>query len=109
MIDSFQPIKKSSVQPHQSQQQQPQQPQLSNKIVCETNCDIDYLRNPEPTLKLFPNDSRPESTQFANEAMRENVTRELLETEENYVKLLSSLCSGYVTHAPTESKEKIDC
>lgn len=106
MIDSFQqPIKKSLPQPHQSQQQQQQQ-QLSNKLSCETNCDIDYLRNPEPTLKLFPNDSRPESIQVANEAMRENVTRELLETEENYVKLLSSLCSGYVEHAPTGSKEK---
>lgn len=104
VIDSFQqPIKKSSPQPHQSQQQQQQ---LSNKLVCETNCDIDYLRNPEPTLKLCPNDSRPESTQVANEVMRENVTRELIETEENYVKLLSSLCSGYVKHAPTEWKEK---
>lgn len=35
-----------------------------------------------------------QSSQITNEAMKENVTRELLETEENYVKLLSSLCIG---------------
>lgn len=35
-----------------------------------------------------------QSSQMSNEAMKEKVTRELLETEENYVKLLSSLCIG---------------
>lgn len=107
MIDSFQqPTKKTLPQQNQTQpqppplqQQQPQQ-QLSNKILSTTDCDIDYLRNPEPTLKLFSNDSRPESNHIANEAMKDNVIRELLETEENYVKLLSSLCFGY---ADTES------
>lgn len=97
VLDSFQqPIKKTLSQQQSPPPPLPQQQQLSNKLLSETNCDIDYLRHPEPTLKLFVNDSRPESEHVANEAMRENVIRELLETEENYVKLLSSLCFGYV-------------
>lgn len=35
--------------------------------------------------------------------MKENVIRELLETEENYVKLLSSLCVGYANHVHNEN------
>lgn len=36
----------------------------------------------------------PPLSSASSELMRENVVRELLETEINYVKLLSSLCSG---------------
>lgn len=35
---------------------------------------------------------------MSSEAMKENAIRELLETEENYVKLLSSLCVGYAIY-----------
>lgn len=63
------------------------------------NCDIEYVQKPiSPVLSIKPHDtidSMKLSNQMANEAMRENVIRELLETEENYVKLLSSLCIGY--------------
>lgn len=38
--------------------------------------------------------SNSSSTAANSEMMRENVIKELLETEINYVKLLSSLCSG---------------
>lgn len=108
VLDSFQqPIKKLLPQKETQSQQQPQsQLQLTNKILSDTNCDNDFLRNPEPVLKLYGNDSRPESLHVANEAMKENVIRELLETEENYVKLLSSLCFGYVRYTQISVHER---
>lgn len=78
-----------------------------------TNCDIDFIRKTNPTINMkaaatvaaaaktttttitSDSDTTPSATspQY-NEAMRDNVMRELLETEENYVKLLSSICLG---------------
>lgn len=70
-----------------------------NKLVSDSNnCDIDYLKKSNATipLKLYDTETMPSSSQIANEAMKQNGIRELLETEENYVKLLSSLCFGYI-------------
>lgn len=60
------------------------------------NCDIEYVQKSiSPSLsKPHETNDAMQSSQLTNEAMKENVTRELLETEENYVKLLSSLCIG---------------
>ncbi|XP_055325277.1 uncharacterized protein LOC129579318 isoform X2 [Sitodiplosis mosellana] len=76
------------------------------------NCDIEYVQQPiSPVLsKQHETTDSMQPSQMSNEAMKENVTRELLETEENYVKLLSSLCIGYLKELrqhpsvfPTES------
>lgn len=56
------------------------------------NCDIEYVQT--PISKPHETNDTMQSGQMSNEAMKEKVTRELLETEENYVKLLSSLCIG---------------
>lgn len=60
------------------------------------NCDIEYVQKPiSPVLsKSHETNDAVQPNQMSNEAMKENVIRELLETEENYVKLLSSLCIG---------------
>ena len=60
------------------------------------NCDIEYVQKPISSvlLKSHETNDTMQSDQMSNEAMKEKVTRELLETEENYVKLLSSLCIG---------------
>lgn len=62
------------------------------------NCDIVYVQKPFSPVLSKPHETNDsiQSSQLTNEAMKENVIRELLETEENYVKLLSSLCIGYV-------------
>lgn len=78
-------------------------------LVEATNCDIDFITKTNPTNYMkaattvaaatttinSDSDTTPSATspQY-NEAMRDNVMRELLETEENYVKLLSSICLG---------------
>ncbi|XP_031618634.1 uncharacterized protein LOC116337843 [Contarinia nasturtii] len=76
------------------------------------NCDIEYVQKPiSPVLsKSHEINGSVQPNQMTNEAMKENVIRELLETEENYVKLLSSLCIGYLKELrqhpsvfPTES------
>lgn len=61
------------------------------------NCDNEYVQKPISPVLSKPQEAHDatQSNQIANEAMKENVIRELLETEENYVKLLSSLCIGY--------------
>lgn len=60
------------------------------------NCDIEYVQKPISPILSKPQEAHDamQSSQITNEAMKENVTRELIETEENYVKLLSSLCIG---------------
>lgn len=61
------------------------------------NCDIDFLRKSNPTSYTKTSDVHtPTTSPQNNEAMRENIMRELMETEENYVKILSSLCIGYI-------------
>lgn len=64
------------------------------------NCDIEYVQKPISPVLSKPQEAQDamQSSQITNEAMKENVIRELLETEENYVKLLSSLCVGYETN-----------
>lgn len=92
MIDPFpRPSKTANSQPQPT----------SKKITTDlNNCDSEYVQKPiSPVLSLKPHEtieSMQSSNQMTNEAMKENVIRELLETEENYVKLLSSLCIGYV-------------
>lgn len=65
-------------------------------LVETTNYDIDLLRksNAASYMKSSDGDMTTTTSPQHNEAMRDNVMRELLETEENYVKLLSSLCLG---------------
>lgn len=65
-------------------------------LVEATNCDIDFLRksNPDNCAKTSDGETPTSASPQYNETMRDNVMRELLETEENYVKLLSSICSG---------------
>lgn len=60
---------------------QPQQSSSTN------NCDIHPPTSAAPTIS---------SSQSNSEIMRDNVIKELLETEINYVKLLNSLVNGYV-------------
>lgn len=91
MIDPFpRPTKTAS-----SQQQQ-----TSNLATDLNNCDNQYVQKPiSPVLSMKPHDTIEliqSSNQMTHEAIKENVIHELLETEENYVKLLSSLCIGYV-------------
>lgn len=113
VIDPFpRPTKNMSIN------QQQQKPFLADA----NNCDIDFLRkssNPTATaaaavaVTTTTNTTTMKSTsdssdtatsnstsstqqqQQYNETMRDNVMKELLETEENYVKLLSSICLGY--------------
>lgn len=96
VIDPFpRPTKMASSQ-HQPQQQQ----QTSKPATDLNNCDNQYVQKPiSPVLSMKPHDTielMQSSNQMTNEAIKENVIHELLETEENYVKLLSSLCIGYV-------------
>lgn len=60
------------------------------------NCDIDFSRKAN-TAKAASDSDTPNSVSSPqyNETMRDNVMKELLDTEENYVKLLSSICLGY--------------
>lgn len=70
--------------------------QMANHLA-EANCDIEYLRkpiSPVPEPKFNENQSQITSNKITSVAMRKNVIRELIETEENYVKLLASLCVG---------------
>lgn len=75
--------------------------QYRNKLTQNSNnCDMNYVEKPiSPILAEKLNeiiDPIPSThTPMYNETMKENVIRELLETEENYIKLLSSLCIGY--------------
>lgn len=81
-----------------SSQQQQQQQETSKLSTDLNNCDKQYVQKPIlPVLSMKPHDtieSIQSSNQMTNEAIKENVIHELLETEENYVKLLSSLCIG---------------
>lgn len=73
--------------------------QTSIQLTTDLNsCDIDYVQKSISAVLSKPHETNDltQSSQMTNEAMKENVIRELLETEENYVKLLSSLCIGYV-------------
>lgn len=66
----------------------------SNRPIFETKiCDIRFVNE---QLKGVPVSMSSSSTtsQQNSELFRENIIRELLDTEINYVKLLSSLCSG---------------
>lgn len=70
--------------------------QMANHLV-ETNCDIEYLRKPNSPVaapKFNENQSQTQTNHITSDAMRKNVVKELIETEENYVKLLASLCVG---------------
>jgi len=69
----------SSIEEHEQQQHQQQH-----------NCDI-TINNHLPPTSAAPSIS---SSQSSNEIMRDNVIKELLETEINYVKLLNSLVEG---------------
>lgn len=77
---------------------QPTEPRFS---IDSNNCDMNYLKktsdssSPTNSIKLYATET-PTTSHSHNEVMRSNVIRELLETEENYVKLLSSLCIGWV-------------
>lgn len=71
-------------------------------LVEAKNCDIDVIRKSNPASYITNAASDSDSPSSAtspqySEAMRDNVLRELLETEENYVKLLSSICFGYAS------------
>lgn len=66
------------------------------------NCDIEYVQKPILQKPLETIDSTQSMQSVTNETMKENIIRELLETEENYVKLLSSLCIGYVVYIEFE-------
>lgn len=83
MIDPF---------PHPNKKPNTQKPFL----VEATNCDIDFLRksNSVNCAKTSDGESPTSTSPQYNETMRDNVMRELLETEENYVKLLASICLG---------------
>lgn len=73
----------------------PQSHNNSNRPIFETKiCDIRFVN--EQQLKGVPvsMSSSTATSQQNSELFRENVIRELLDTEINYVKLLSSLCSG---------------
>lgn len=85
MIEPFpRPNKHASAQP------------ASMQLTDLNNCDIEYVQKPILPNLIKPHETNDtiQSSQITNEAMKENVIRELLETEENYVKLLSSLCIG---------------
>lgn len=79
--------------PNKNASAQPASMQLTTDL---NNCDIEYVQKPILPVSSKPHETNDSmhSSQMTNEAMKENVTRELLETEENYVKLLSSLCIG---------------
>lgn len=69
-----------------------QKPYLAEANNCDT---IDFIQKSTPA-KCTSDSETPTavtSPQY-NETMRDNVMKELLETEENYVKLLSSICLG---------------
>lgn len=72
----------------------------SNSVVVVVNQATDVDKPSTSSTSVMMDSSCPTTSvppllsSASSELMRENVVRELLETEINYVKLLSSLCSG---------------